>query len=154
MKYSDFIKQFDITRGNLLRMLESVSETSADRQPAGFNNTIRWNVGHILTVTEQFIFGYPNSSSLPATYQDMFANGTKPADWTGETISLETLRTQLQDQAARIKEHIMNRLGDQLPEPLTLGPDLQLETTAEVCHLCLLHEATHTGYVQALKRIV
>jgi hypothetical protein len=67
MKYSNFIKRFDVIRGNLLRTLESVSETSTNRQPYGLNKTIRWNVGHILTVPEQFIFGYPNFSGLPAT---------------------------------------------------------------------------------------
>ncbi|SFF45194.1 DinB superfamily protein [Paenibacillus algorifonticola] len=154
MDYSQFAKQLEITRGNLYNVLESVSETSADNQPAGFSNTIRWNVGHILTVAEMFIFNDRQTSGLPKDYNNLFAPGTKPSDWTGESILLATLLAQLHDQAVRIKQHVEIRCGETLPEPLKLGPFLQLNSMGEVCHLALFHEAMHTGFIHALKRIV
>ncbi|WP_149096435.1 DinB family protein [Paenibacillus terrae] len=154
MDYSQFAKQLEITRGNLYNVLESVSETSADKQPAGFSNTIRWNVGHILTVAEMFIFNNRQTSGLPKEYNNLFAPGTKPSDWTGEPIPLSTLLAQLQDQAVRIKQHVEIHSDETLPEPLKLGPVLQLNSMGEVCNLALFHEAMHTGFIHALKRIV
>ncbi|QZN75491.1 DinB family protein [Paenibacillus sp. DR312] len=154
MDYSQFAKQFDITRGNLYKVLESVSETSADKQPVGFSNTIRWNVGHILTVAEMFIFNNRQTFGLPKEYNNLFATGTKPSDWTGEPIPLSTLLAQLQDQAVRIKQHVEIHSDETLAEPLKLGPVLQLNSMGEVCNLSLFHEAMHTGFIHALKRIV
>ncbi|WP_339176845.1 DinB family protein [Paenibacillus sp. FSL H8-0317] len=154
MNYSHFAKQLDITRGNLYKVLESVSETSADKQPVGFSNTIRWNVGHILTVAEMFIFNNLQTSGLPKEYTSLFAPGTKPSDWKGEPIPLSTLLAQLQDQVVRIKQHVEIYSDETLPEPLKLGPVLQLNCMGEVCNLALYHEAMHTGFIHALKRIV
>lgn len=75
-----FITQFEMFRGRLYQFLVFVPETAADQKPEGFNNTIRWNTGHILTTTDA-LFGL---KMLPENYRELFWQGTKPADWTGE----------------------------------------------------------------------
>lgn len=49
---TNMIKQFDMTRDTLLKSTHSISEADADVMPQGFNNTIRWHIGHILTATD------------------------------------------------------------------------------------------------------
>ncbi len=51
------LKQFEITRGALLKFMETLDDKTADTQPEGFNNTIRWHIGHVLTAAEVFMFG-------------------------------------------------------------------------------------------------
>ena len=48
------LKQFEITRGALLQFMETLDDKTADTQPEGFNNTIRWHIGHVLTAAESF----------------------------------------------------------------------------------------------------
>ncbi|WCK54431.1 DinB family protein [Aneurinibacillus sp. Ricciae_BoGa-3] len=147
--------QFTHARNSLLKNIESVTEAEADHQPEGFNNTIRWNIGHILTVDEQFMFGFPNRTQhLPANYKQLFGNGTKPFEWTEEPPSLDTLKVQLQDQADRITSTYEGRLDENLPKPVTLGSGRQYHTYGELFALGIYHEASHTGIVQALKKIV
>ena len=98
-------KGFELTRGRLIKTVEALDEGTTEFQPEGFNNTIHWHVGHVLTVAEQFMFGFPKkSTSLPANYMELFATGTKPADWQGDVPSVQELLDQLQDQIKRIKE--------------------------------------------------
>ncbi len=118
-------------------------------QPEGFNNTIHWHVGHMLTVAEQFMFGFPKKSeSLPANYMEFFATGTKPADWHGEVPSVQELSVQLQEQLNSIKRFRLQAfLNDwknhfsgkkplgKLPTLLfSMRPPFWTNTSDETCH--------------------
>ena len=62
------LKQFEITRGALLTFMETLDDKTADTQPKGFNNTIRWHIGHVLTAAEVFMFG-KNSNNYQRNIQ-------------------------------------------------------------------------------------
>jgi hypothetical protein len=49
---TDIMKQFNMSRDTLMKSIRYISETDADSMPNGFNNTIRWNIGHVLTSTD------------------------------------------------------------------------------------------------------
>jgi uncharacterized damage-inducible protein DinB len=150
MTMSDYlVMQFEMTRGRLQQFLNSTSEALFDQMPKGFNNTIRWNVGHILTVADAF-FGLKR---LPTDYKELFWKGTKPADWTGEVPSLETLASQLQKQTSKIKETFADRLNEKLAKPINLN-GYQIETIGSVFSFNNMHEAVHLGYMNALKRAI
>jgi uncharacterized damage-inducible protein DinB len=144
------VKGFELTRGRLVRFVETLDETNVDVQPEGFNNTIHWHVGHVLTVAEQFMFGFPKkSTNFPANYMELFATGTKPADWQGEVPSIIELTEQLTEQIKRIKEIPTERFTERLKTPF-----LGQETFGELANFAIFHEANHLGQVQAMKRII
>ena len=62
------LKQFEITRGELLKFMETLDDKTVDTQPEGFNNTIRWHIGHVLTAAEVFMFG-KEFKQLPTEYR-------------------------------------------------------------------------------------
>lgn len=143
-------KQFEMTRGFFLRDLQDVTAEQASVQPEGFNNTIHWQVGHVLTVTEQFMLGYPRKTThLPANYIELFGNGTRPADWSGEIPSLEVLAGQLREQLGRIKEVPAELLDKKLGKPF-----LGLETVGELANMALFHESYHLGQIHSMKKLV
>src|SRR5690625_6491824 len=81
-------KKLDFTRDSFIKFVKNLDEKTVDIQPEGFNNTIRWHVGHVLVVAEKFLFGYPEQSTkIPANYHDLFQPGTKPADRSEEHTS-------------------------------------------------------------------
>jgi DinB superfamily len=151
IKMSELLfKNIEVTRNYFLKNIEALDESIIDVQPEGFNNTIHWHIGHVLTVTEQFIFGYPKkSANLPANYMEFFAKDTKPADWQGEVPSLNELSAQLKDQQKRMKEVPAESLKVKLQKPL-----LGLETFGEVANFSLFHETLHLGQIQAMKRVI
>ncbi|MFF2448789.1 DinB family protein [Neobacillus sp. NPDC058068] len=143
-------KSFELTRNYFLKNVASLDEGLVDVQPEGFNNTIHWHIGHALTVTEQFMFGFPKkSTNLPANYMGLFATGTKPAEWNGDVPSVQELSTQLKEQLSRIKEIHVESFSEKLKTPF-----LGQETFGELANFAVFHESLHLGQIQAMKRVI
>ncbi|WHY77963.1 DinB family protein [Neobacillus sp. WH10] len=143
-------KSFELTRSYFIKIVEALDEAILDVQPHGFNNTIHWHVGHVLTVAEQFMFGFPKkSTSLPANYMEIFATGTKPADWQGDVPSMQELSAQLKEQTKRIKEIPAESFNEKLKTPF-----LGQETFGELANFAIFHESLHLGQIQAMKRVI
>ena len=140
----------DLTRSFFIKNVEPIEEGLADIQPEGFNNTIHWHIGHILTTTESLVFGFPKkTSNLPANYMELFAKGTKPADWEGDVPSISVLTSQLKEQLSRMKEIPVESLNVELKEPF-----LGQKTYGELVNFALFHENLHLGHIQAMKRVI
>ncbi len=143
-------KHFEVTRNSLIKKAEAVQGEVADLQPKGFNNTIHWHIGHVLTVTEQFLFGYPkNSTNLSENYAGLFGNGTKPSDWEGEVPEIKVLISQLKDQLERILQIPSEKLNEPLAKPI-----MSCDTLGELAGVSLMHEANHTGQIHVMNRML
>jgi uncharacterized damage-inducible protein DinB len=143
-------KHYELARERFIKSVADLGEGFADIQPEGFNNTLHWHVGHVLTVAEQFMFGYPKKSTqLPANYMELFASGTSPSAWQGDVPSVQELIVQLQEQMTRIKEIPADSFNQKLKTPF-----LGQETFGELTNFAIFHESTHLGQIQAMKRVI
>ena len=140
-------KQFGRTRAVIAKTLDGVSPEALDVVPEGFNNNIRWQLGHILVTAELFLF--KGQEKLPASYNELFGPGSKPANWTGDVPSVATLLEQLNEQLARIQEVDTTTFEIKLEKPF-----IGNETVGELAAMGAFHEAMHVGQIQALKQIV
>lgn len=144
------ISQFNTTHNAFMNEIKDVSEEQLDIQPKGFNNNIHWHIGHVLTVNEQFLFGFPeNSENLPGHYKDLFGNGSKPADWPENVPSADELAEQLTSQLKRIKNIPEEKFAEKLPETI-----LGAQTFGELAALAAFHEGNHAGRVNAMKKVL
>jgi uncharacterized damage-inducible protein DinB len=144
------VNNIQLTRSFFLKNVGKLDDSLVDVQPEGFNNTLHWHIGHVLTVTEQLIFRFPEkTTNLPPNYPELFARGTKPADWQGQVPSVKELVEQLTDQLTRIKEIPAESLSRKLKSPF-----LGCETFGELINFCLFHETLHLGQIQAMKRVI
>ncbi len=144
------LSNMGLTRSSFIKNVEALEEGQVEVQPEGFNNNIHWHIGHVLTTAETFMFGYPkNTSHLPANYTELFAKGTKPADWQGDVPSVSVLIRQLKDQLNRMKEIPVESFSEKLKEPF-----LGQETFGELINFALFHENLHLGHIQAMKRVI
>jgi uncharacterized damage-inducible protein DinB len=144
----DIIKmQFVVIRERIIQKLEGLPVEIADNQPEGFNNTIHWNLGHLLWVTEKLLF--QEDRQLPAKYDEYFGPGTKPADWQGNVPNMEELLESLKEQLIRIKEIPNDRFLEELPEPL-----IGRRTRGELAGFLVYHEAYHFGQMVAMQRVI
>jgi uncharacterized damage-inducible protein DinB len=139
-------KQLELTRNKLLSDVKKLDAGVIDVQPDGLNNTIHWHIGHILTVAEKFLFGYPEKSQhVPENYIGLFGNGTKPADWTGVVPTVEELTKQLTEQLGRIKQIPTEHFEKVLEQPI-FGQN----TFGELAAVLACHEANHIGQIHAM----
>jgi hypothetical protein len=145
-----FFKPFEMTRSRFLKRVQDLNPEIVDIQPKGFNNNIHWQVGHVLTIAEQFFFGYPTkSTNLPANYKEFFGGGTKPQDWTQGVPSFSVLIKQLEEQFERINKIPPGQFTEKLEKPF-LGCD----TFGELAGFGIFHEALHLGQIQTLARLI
>jgi len=144
---SDLLKkQFEMGREGLFKDMGNVLTEIADVQPNGLPNTIHWQLGHILTAADNFIFGA--DKQLPARYNELFGYGSKPSSWQDDAPSIETLIEQLKKQLEQIKEIPNERFNDPLQEPI-----LGNSTFGELISFTSFHELTHIGQVHIMKKV-
>lgn len=145
-------KQFNLARTALLNFIESFDEEKADIQAKPFNNTLRWHVGHVLTVNEKLLFQYPKKSEhIPESYNRLFSSGTKPSDWTEEAPTLEVLKEQLVNQQERL-----NNFDDLFWKTnVTIKvPFGSVETFGDLLKMLGHHESEHLGKMKAMLQVV
>ncbi|MEC5423217.1 DinB family protein [Virgibacillus sp. C22-A2] len=144
------LKQFAFTRNALLSELEKIDAELVDVQPDVFNNTIHWQVGHILTAAEQFLFGFPSKTQhLPENYPALFGYGTKPSDWPSEVPSVAELTEQLRDQLKRVMQIPEEQFEVKLDKAF-----LGQETFGGLATLAVFHEANHSGQIHSMSLVV
>lgn len=139
--------QFRVTRRLLEQTLEGITPELAITIPEGFNNNIQWQLGHILKTAEFFLFF--GEESLPEHYQTLFGPGSKPADWSDDVPSIDTLIQQLKEQLERIEQMNVNKFSEKLPKPM-----IGNETFGEFAAFGAFHESLHLGQIQAMKRLL
>jgi hypothetical protein len=152
----DIIKQFNMSRDTLMKSIRYISETDADVMPNGFNNTIRWNIGHVLTSSDRTFANAKLTLQLPLNYKELFLTGTSPKTWTNDVPSLKELFSQLEQQKIKVQEIFSNRLDEKLEAPikLKLYEGYELNSIGELLNFFVFHEAMHIGYINALKRAI
>jgi uncharacterized damage-inducible protein DinB len=153
---TNIMKQFDMTRTTLMKSIESISEADADLMPNEFNNTIRWNIGHILTVTDRTFIIAKSITQLPPSFKGLFAPGTSPKGWSNDIPSLEELFSHLEQQKIEIQEIFSHSIDEKLETPFTLKlyGGYELNSVGELLNYFVFHEAMHIGYINALKRVL
>ena len=145
--------QLKIIRSNTVNEAKGLSESQADLVPEGFNNNIRWNLGHVYLVQEKFAFGFTDEPmQLPDGFAELFGGKTKPSDWKVQPPSLPELVKMLEDQTSRIKEKLSDRLNEVVAKPLNMPSGLTLKTIGEFLAFSMYHEGQHVQTIKMLKR--
>ena len=139
------------TRPMFLRLIEGLSHEDLLTIPAGFNNNILWNLGHV-AVTQQLL--HYGLSRLPLNVPDELVTqcrkGSSPADWERppdlgdiQRLLIELPRQLEADLAA-------GRFTEFRPYMTSVGVELADLETALVFNQ--YHEGLHTGSILALRK--
>ncbi|WP_312876245.1 DinB family protein [Paenibacillus alginolyticus] len=83
----------------VLYQAQAIPEELFDIQADSYNNTIRWNIGHMIYWMDTYMtLGFSKESAIPASYASFFNSGTAPANWVDTPPSKEELIQQLSSQ--------------------------------------------------------
>jgi len=149
----DTLNQLNFARIYTLGRISQVKEDIWDIQPLGFNNTIRWNVGHIFVnaemLTQKAILTY---EIVHPEWVPLFVPGTKPNDWDVEPPTSGELVSALKEQTERIKAVLENNLSNTLIESMSIGNLHEMKTVEALVQFIVWHEGVHAGIIHALNR--
>lgn len=143
-----------IVHSMAIQKIQPIPEELFDIQPAQFNNTIRWHVGHIIVSLNHFLsMSVPYTYELPESYAGLFMTGTKPSDWSVKPPTKEELMQHLSGQLERLADVSPSALEENLKSPVDLGP-MHFETAGELVNFALIHEAMHLGNISSMLKVV
>lgn len=126
-----------------IQQVQAIQEELFDIQAAYYNNTIRWNVGHMIYWMDAYMMlGFSKKSAIPASYASFFSSGTAPANWTNTPPSKEELIQQLSSQLSQLSELSPESLELPFEKPLQFGP-LTFNRVGELLNFGIVHEGMH-----------
>lgn len=147
-RHGVLFNQLESYRSEILGVLENVTEAEAEVIPKGFNNNIRWNLGHIYLDQYLWIKAVTKEKvRVPEQFQAWFGYGTSPANFTPETPTIHELKKLLKEQPAQIKAEYGNRLEEEFP-PTEMG----MHTIEQVLIRTIFHEGMHLQTILDLKK--
>ncbi len=139
------------TRKNALEIAKSLSLEEINKIPAGFNNNVAWNLGHL--IASQQILCY-KLSGLPmyisSDFAARYAKGSKPEGPISRQ-DLEEIRSNMSEHISKLESDLNNnRFTEFTPYETSYG--IRLENIRETLQFMKMHEALHLGYIMAQKR--
>ncbi|MEK3732386.1 DinB family protein [Paenibacillus sp. FSL M8-0334] len=146
-RHEVLFEQLHTYRKVLLDVVEDVSEAEAEIVPDGFNNNIRWNLGHVLL--DQYLWIRvltKEDMPVPMSFNQWFGYGTNPSNFTDETPSFSELISLLQEQPRFIEQQYRDRLEEDFPPT-----DMGMHTLEQVLVRTIFHEGLHMGALLAIK---
>ncbi|WP_096435873.1 DinB family protein [Alteribacter populi] len=142
--------QLESYRDGVLDVLDDVTEVEAEMVPKGFNNNIRWNLGH--DYLDQYLWIQAltkEKGPVPEEFNSWFGFGTSPANFTTETPSVEELMILLKEQPAIMKQAYGERLEEEYA-PTEMG----MYTLEQVFIRTIFHEGMHLQVIMDLKKCI
>jgi hypothetical protein len=140
-------------RLSIAGIINGLSIEQLNKVPAGFNNNIIWNMGHLVSV--QQILCYRRAGVEPiidAVFIDTYAPGTKPERFiTAEELErIQQLFTTTIDQLeADMQTDLFNNYT-----AWTTRMGININNINDAMNFLNFHEGMHVGYIMALKRAI
>ncbi len=145
---------FDITlktRAIYKTFLETFPLEQLNKKPEGFNNTIFWNIKHVV-ITQQLLTY--TLSGLPALISkeeiEAFRKGSK-AEVNATKEDVELLKSQLFTTLEQTQKDYKAGLFKTFTE-YTVSTKSVLSTIEEALEFNNFHEGIHLGYILAMKK--
>ena len=147
---------FDIalkTRILFYKTLENLTLDQLNTKPKGFNNTIFWNIKHVVITQQLLIY---RLSELPVLVTETeigtYKKGTK-SESKATTEDIELLKYQLFSTLEKTKEDYQKGLFKKYTE-YTVSTKSILTSINEALAFNNSHEGIHFGYILAMKKIL
>lgn len=141
-------------RSATIARIEAIPEELFDIQPSPFNNTIRWNLGHVILILDVLVNQrITNTSKLPAIYADLFKGGSKPSDWSATPPTKAEMVDMLKQQLEDVKETFKDRLTEPLETPFQIR-HMQFNTVEDVISFNFMHETMHSAIIGCMEKLV
>lgn len=149
-RHEVLFNQLESYRSEILGVVDTVSWEDAEKIPAGFNNNIRWNLGHIYLDQYLWIQAVTKESAdVPQEFKSWFDYGTCPSNFTKETPTVSELKDLLKTQPARIKASYGDRLEEEFA-PTEMG----IHTIEQVLIRTIFHEGMHLQTILDIKKCI
>ncbi|WP_209125136.1 DinB family protein [Alkalihalobacillus sp. BA299] len=137
------ITAFTFARSANLQVLNAAKEHQLDAVPDGFNNSIRWNAGHVLVVAENVLSHSEHYEPvLPSLYKKLFNKGTRPSEWVEEPPSATEIVEMSQKQLEAVQKLSRDHGDTIFTNPFEIFGST-FDNVSDVLNFLSFHEGIH-----------
>lgn len=140
-------------RQSLIGIVSELTDEQLNRIPAGFNNNIIWNMGHLIASQQGLCYirsGKP--IVVDEGYLKLFKPETKP-DGIISAAAIDTIKKLLLPTIDRLEsDYGQNHFSDFKTFINRYG--VEIRSIEDCISFLVFHEGLHYGYILALKRAV
>lgn len=142
-------------RKSFIRLIDELSLEQLNEVPAGFNNNIIWNFGHIVVTAPVLAYVRTGISQDTASidYLSSYGKGTKPTYFVSKE-EVETLKQLAIRSIEQLEADYKAGKLDQITSFDTATYGAVLHSIEDVIVTIAGHDNTHLGYASAQKRII
>src|SRR5690606_2727627 len=141
------------SRRAFIKLIEELSLEQLNEVPAGFNNNIIWNFGHIVVSTQTLSYtrtGIKEGVSW-VKYVDAYAKGTKPTYFV-EQAEVNELKALALSTIEEIENDYKEGVVDIITAYAAGTYGATMNTVEDVLTTSIAHDKLHLGYAVAQKR--
>ncbi|WP_293941669.1 MULTISPECIES: DinB family protein [unclassified Sphingobacterium] len=143
------------TRQKFIELIDSLSVEQLNKVPAGFNNNIIWNFGHIVVSTQTLVYvrtGIKADTSW-VKYNEDYKKDTKPTRFV-EQAEIDELKEIAIHSIEQIAKDYEDGLFGSITSFSTATYGYPMDTVEEVIALTSGHDNVHYGYALAQRKLV
>ena len=155
-KFITMTKAIDTLKQPRLQILDIIKELSIEQLnniPAGFNNNIAWNLGHMVATQQSLCY---TRSDLDKVISDDFFMAYKPGSKPGKFIDeaeLGNIKELLFSTLEQLEIDLQNNLFTNYT-PLLTRYGVPVDNIDEAVSFLPFHEGLHIGYIMSIKKMV
>jgi hypothetical protein len=155
MTYIWAMNVFDITIQTRKNIADIVNHLTLDQMnliPAGLNNNILWNLGHVLVTQQALTYRLSKQTAkLSSEIIDQFKKGTQPTTYTEDIF--KSIMESFFDVVDQTKADYEAGLFQEF-HSYTTSYGITLENIDDALEFNNAHEALHLGYIMAIRRMI
>ncbi|MBS1526806.1 MAG: DinB family protein [Bacteroidetes bacterium] len=140
-------------RAFLLEGIKDLTAEQLNKIPAGFNNNIIWNLGHLIAAQQGMCYKRANlTPHITDEFWEKFRSGSKPAGYIGA------------DEIAKIKNqflHTMDELDADFNKGIfgnytawTTRYGVEIASIGDALNFLPFHEGLHSGVITTMRKLV
>jgi len=149
----NLLKTIRQTRKNFIQLIDRSTVEELNQVPAGFNNNMIWNFGHI--IASQQILCYKLAGLEPRidpSYLLAYQKGTKPERFI-EVRQIDTLK-ELMLSTIDVLEHDLKNEVFESYNVTTTSYGVTLNNTIEAVQFFPVHDAFHYGCASSIQKVL
>ncbi|MBD1366901.1 DinB family protein [Mucilaginibacter sp. ZT4R22] len=147
-KQIEFIKQ---PRLMILSILDKFTMEQLNTIPAGFNNNIAWNLGHMLAA-QYGIFYKRAGLEIDESFYQLYKPDSKPEGQITQA-QLDEIKSMLITSLDKLEEDYANQIFTNYPT-WTTRYGASISNIDEAIAFLPFHEGLHIGYIMAMRKLV
>ena len=140
-------------RIKILEILKEFTLEQLNEVPAGFNNNILWNLGHMVAAQQGICY---SRMGLPRMVDDEFFMAYKPDTKPEKFIDaagFEKIKELMFSTLDKLETDLQNNIFASYPT-WTTRYGFEITNINEAVHFLPFHEGLHIGYIMSLRKLV